>query len=209
MTALATSVVHPQTVRRRIASGWDTEKARATPSTKDREDLVGRRFGRLIVVAHIESKRYQNGTYHQYWNCRCDCGNGTITTSQRLKKNTCQSCGCLRLELAKERLRVHGLTGTREHRAWASMRDRCRRPKSRIYKYYGGRGIVICQRWLDSFEAFLADMGPCPAGYTIERKEVNGNYEPGNCCWIPKAEQSKNRRPFRRHADELCGDQDL
>lgn len=74
------------------------------------------------------------------------------------------------------------------------MRDRCLREKCKEFKYYGGRGIRICQPWLDSFVIFLADMGPCPAGYTIERKNVNGNYEPDNCCWIPRAEQSKNRR---------------
>ncbi len=73
------------------------------------------------------------------------------------------------------------------------MRDRCHRKKNRIFKYYGGRGITVCQQWLD-FATFYSDMGPCPAGYTIERKDYNGNYEPGNCCWIPKSEQSQNRR---------------
>ena len=88
----------------------------------------------------------------------------------------------------------HGAFGTREYIAWSAAKGRCFNPNDKSRVHYGARGITMCDAWSASFEAFLADMGPCPPGYTLERKDVNGNYEPDNCCWIPAADQSKNRR---------------
>jgi hypothetical protein len=95
------------------------------------------------------------------------------------------------------RNRKHGLIYTSEYMAWRDMKSRCFNPKHKNYPGYGGRGITVCQRWLESFENFYADMGLKPAkGYSIERKENNGNYEPSNCKWATKSEQSRNRRPW-------------
>jgi hypothetical protein len=94
----------------------------------------------------------------------------------------------------------HGMTKTPTHRTWISMRRRCNELTHDQYKYYGGAGIKVCERWQDSFENFLADMGEMPEGYSIERKDVNGNYEPSNCKWIPMAEQALNRRPRQKAA---------
>ncbi len=186
--------VHYATVCRRIRQGWDPELARTTPNTRIREDLVGRRINNLVVTSLHGHKRFPAGASHPQWECRCDCGTTVIVDAVRLRSGSQMSCGCIARSMARDRMLIHGKTKSREHRAWASMRDRCLRPNANVYRYYGGRGITICQAWIDSFEAFLSDMGPCPAGYTIERKDHDGNYEPDNCCWIPKSEQSKNRR---------------
>jgi hypothetical protein len=91
----------------------------------------------------------------------------------------------------------HGMTGTSEHRTWVSMRGRCLNSNDKAYHYYGGRGIKICDRWLNSFSSFLEDMGMKPTKFhTIERVDVNGNYEPSNCIWITKSEQGKNKRKY-------------
>lgn len=90
-------------------------------------------------------------------------------------------------------IRRHGQSETREYKAWTAMRERCLNPRAHNYYLYGGRGIRICERWND-FEKFFADMGPRPAGYSIERENNDGNYEPSNCRWIPMLEQSRNRR---------------
>lgn len=94
----------------------------------------------------------------------------------------------------RRRGRAHGLTKSREYRAWVHMRTRCNNPKHRAYPYYGGRGITVCERWMNSFVVFLADMGPCPPGHWLDRKESNLNYSPENCKWSTPQEQQNNRR---------------
>jgi hypothetical protein len=158
-------------------------------------DLTGQRFGRLLVVGYAGPTNAGNAT----WFCDCDCDGKTIVQGSHLRAGSTFSCGC-----AKRELRRNG-GGNCRHRAspkhsrapeyecWVSMRQRCRDPGCRSYKNYGGRGISVCARW-DLFENFLADMGPRPPGYSIERVDNNGNYEPSNCKWIPKGDQSRNRR---------------
>lgn len=102
----------------------------------------------------------------------------------------CQPCS---EQLAGTKNKRHGMSETREYAAWTAMRERCRNPNAHNYHLYGARGIRVCERW-EIFENFLSDMGPRPKGYSIERKENNGNYEPSNCLWIPMSEQSRNRR---------------
>jgi hypothetical protein len=160
-------------------------------------DLTGERFGRLIVL-RISERR--NGIR---WLCACDCGKKTVAYGGHLRAGHTRSCGCIHAEM----LQSGG--GNVSHRAspprhrmaeyecWVSMRSRCRSPKNKNYKHYGGRGIRVCERWEESFENFIADMGPRPQGrYSIERIDNDGNYEPSNCKWIPLSEQSKNRNSF-------------
>jgi hypothetical protein len=141
----------------------------------------------LVVVGF--SHRNEHG--HSYWLCRCDCGGKAFGSTGNLKRGAIVSCGCKRENYFRE----HGRTGTPEHRAWLNMLERCRNERHPGYPYYGGRGIVVCSRWRDSFEAFLTDMGERPSpDLSIDRIDNDGNYEPGNCRWGTKKQQMRNRR---------------
>lgn len=153
-------------------------------------NLAQRRFGRLLVLR-------RNGTQcsHAMWECLCDCGQlATVMRGALLSGNT-RSCGCLKSELDKIKLRTHGMTNTPEYNVWRTMIQRCTNPKNKDYRYYGGRGIRICQKWRKSFAAFLSDMGnrPFPKA-EIDRKNNDGNYEPNNCRWVDDYIQANNRR---------------
>lgn len=157
--------------------------------------LEGRRFGRLVVVA-----RGTNRGRKVMWVCRCDCGQQSVAQTADLTAGKHRSCGCLQLDTVTfHGATHHGGGKSPEYLSWGGMKQRCLNPRSAKYAYYGGRGITIYDRWRDSFEAFLADMGPRPGpGYSIDRLDPDGNYEPGNCRWATRAEQRANQRPVSR-----------
>lgn len=157
------------------------------PKPKFRENLTGQRFGRLLVTGFTGRRRGQ----HYLWVCRCDCGTTVELERQRLVSGNTSSCGCLRHELRT----THGMTKTPEYRAWSNMRNRCNNRRSPAYPTYGGRGIVVDTRWNESFDTFLADVGPRPgSGYSLDRIDPNRGYEPGNVRWAVREVQANNLR---------------
>lgn len=158
-------------------------------------DLVGKKFGRLTVVSEAEKRYTKGGHSKRMWNCACDCGNKKILPTRNLTSGNTKSCGCYKKDRNVEHFTTHGMTKTRLYSIWISMKDRCYRETVLQYKDYGGRGITVCDEWLNDFQSFYdwAIANGYKENLTIERKNVNGNYCPENCCWITKAEQSRNK----------------
>jgi len=164
-------------------------------------NLQGMKFGRLLVV----SENGRGNDKRVLWNCLCDCGKSAAVRSTHLKRGSIKSCGCLRVETSTKRATTHGKSKAPEYEVWCSMIKRCRNKKSTGYPDYGGRGITVCERW-NRFENFIEDMGPRPSQFhSIDREEVNGNYEPGNCKWATPAEQSRNTRKRKDGANAIVG----
>ena len=157
-------------------------------------NLSGQRFGRLVVL----DKYRVLDKHHVQWLCKCDCTNELWVRGDDLKSGAIQSCKCLKKERGIKANTIHGhalkTNKSRTYHSWDHMIQRCTNPKNTSYEYYGGRGISVCTRWLNSFENFLEDMGERPEGTSIDRINNDGNYEPNNCRWATKLEQLQNRR---------------
>ena len=157
-------------------------------------------FGRLMII-ELAPKEPR---FHSCrgWRCRCSCGNEIVVPSSRLRLGQTQSCGCLHREMMVRRNTKHGLAPRghvfREYRAWQDAKKRCHDPKARGYKRYGAKGIRMAQIWLNSFETFYAELGPCPKWWTLDRIDSTKGYQPGNCRWAPWLVQSNNRPTFNR-----------
>ena len=155
-------------------------------------DLTGKKFN-FLTVTNLSDRKTPNGK--PLWDCLCDCGKTTTVDGGSIKNGNTKSCGCYRSSRMTEQNTKHGMVNTPEWMSWSAMLSRCYNENSIGYKNYGGRGIVVCERWRNSFENFYIDMGIRPsADYTLDRKDVNGNYEPNNCRWLDRLLQTRNTR---------------
>ena len=145
---------------------------------KQRYNLTGKTYHRLTAVSPAGKD----------WLWRCECGTEKIIPAANVKNGNTKSCGCFNTERLKERFTKHGMIDTPEYSTWGSMKDRCKR-----HSRYKNRGITVCDRWLESFENFYADMGDRPEGTSIDRIDNDKGYEPGNCRWATSKEQSRNK----------------
>ncbi len=156
-------------------------------------DIKGRRYGRLVVLERAANDKHQNAM----WLCQCDCGNQIIVRGGTLRSGQQKSCGCYNKELQAnfKGHYKHGGAHTRLHTIWKEMRQRCTNPHTTNYKNYGGRGIIICEEWNDfsKFREWAINNGYAD-DLSIDRIDVNGNYEPQNCRWSTDKEQSRNKR---------------
>ncbi len=150
----------------------------------------------------LVTPKIRKGKSREWWSLyRCQCGSILEIADTRVNCGRASSCGCVRNKasavFARKTFTTHGLSKTKTYRVWGDMRARCEISSASSYSYYGGRGISVCNRW-KTFTLFLADMGECPIGLSLDRIDNNGNYEPKNCRWATKNQQMKNRRPFKR-----------
>lgn len=152
-----------------------------------RIDIAGQRFGMLVAVRDIGRRRS-----YRLWHCACDCGASSEVPSGNLLGGHTTSCGCVKRSNLGERTRTHGMRQSTTYAVWCGMKQRCFVVHSTYYHRYGGRGITVCDRWRDSFEAFLADVGERPPGLSLDRINNDGNYEPGNVRWATRSEQNRN-----------------
>ena len=158
------------------------------------EDLTGQRFGKVTVLSRVANNKHGRAV----WLCKCDCGNEKEIPAANLKSGRTTSCGWYSRGL-KRKTGTHGMTNTRIFHEWQSMLQRCNNPNNQRYEDYGGRGIKVCDEWIDNFVSFYE--WSMDNGYdeilTLDRKDVDGDYSPDNCRWVTNLEQQSNKRNNR------------
>jgi len=162
-------------------------------------DLIGQKFGRLTVLKEAPKPQGLKYKVQRCWLCVCECGENIVVRMGNLRNGNSTGCrACRNIS--------HGKSGTKEYYSWQSMKDRCNNPSNEQYADYGGRGITVCKRWLNSFENFYADMGPRPNGKTLDRYPDNdSDYGPGNCRWGTYYEQAINKRIQKSNTSGIVG----
>lgn len=163
-----------------------------------RIDLTGKKFGRWTVLRFTGQRLHSSAL----WTCRCSCGTETTVLANSLLRGKSTNCGCQRVASLIAKQTEHGEARrgreSAEYQTWKGLKGRCLNPNDVDYSQYGGRGIKVCDRWLNYFEAFLEDMGRRPLGMTIDREDPDGDYTPSNCRWSSYKVQVENRRPFKQ-----------
>jgi hypothetical protein len=160
---------------------------------------IGQKFNRLTIISDAPDTIRKNNSLRRNVQCLCECGKIKTIDYFRVTSGGAQSCGCLQKERASKACKTHGHTvikHTKEYKAWSHMKQRCINTNDKSYSYYGGRGITVCQQWIESFDAFLNNVGYAPKlkDVSIGRIDNNGNYEPGNVRWEQRADQNLNTR---------------
>lgn len=158
------------------------------------KNIKGQRFGKLIVLERAENRIRESGRQDVMWKCKCDCGMIKNIRSTCLLLGMSNSCGCVNIERIRNLNLSHNMCNTKEYKAWSKLKGRCYTKTDNKYYAYGARGIKVCDRWLESFDNFYKDMGDAPTKkHSIDRIDVNGNYEPSNCRWATNKVQSNNK----------------
>lgn len=155
--------------------------------------LTGLSFGKLVVIRQAPTHKTPGGTKITQWECVCVCGKIVIVGSQKLRKGHTKSCGCWTNNFISEANTKHGMKGSGTYTSWSAMVQRCTNPNNPNWKHYGGRGITVCDEWLN-FEIFYEDMGERPVGLKLDRKDNEKGYYKENCQWATQTEQVRNRR---------------
>ena len=167
------------------------------PTRSDFIDITNHSFGRLFVDSYAGGHK---------WNCKCECGSAKVVRGINLRSGNTESCGCLKRETMVKRNTTHGMYGTTEYSSYQQMRKRCYYKEDISYHNYGGRGITVCDRWLESFEDFYSDMGDKPSHqHSLDRIDNEGNYSPSNCKWSTKSEQALNQRVRKDNSSGVAG----